>query len=346
MMTKKKLSEARVHQLIEQYASENGGEIPSTTDIVMMNGSGSPSSANVYRKTYLAKQAKKTNKDPLSVFPAAIANAVEEMQSTIKAESQAEIDQVREEAAKEIKALETELENNKAMMVKHFDIESSLRSDYQQVQLDNGSLVEEKQDLEKHLARMSDEKNSQQIDIATKTAEIIGLKDQVEALRALLSDLTPAMREQSKMFNAKLEALEKELNETKATLSQQRETAKTISTDLQNVQLNNDFLTEEKQNLETRLAKLSNEHNLQQKELVTKAAELSGAKGQIDALQKLLSDIAPAMLIQSEKLQSIESNHQPLESFVVCIEQLTLKLEQLSSLNEAVALITDQLRKN
>lgn len=50
----KKLTQARVHEIIEQYAAENDGQIPSTTDIIVLNeGHGSASSASTYRKTYM-----------------------------------------------------------------------------------------------------------------------------------------------------------------------------------------------------------------------------------------------------------------------------------------------------
>lgn len=66
----------------------NQGQLPSMTQIILLNGGkGSPSSANIYRKTYLLKvQQQQASTDPLGAFPETVANAVKTMWGTLEAQ--------------------------------------------------------------------------------------------------------------------------------------------------------------------------------------------------------------------------------------------------------------------
>jgi|GEM_PF-7008871 len=183
-MTAKKLNEARVHELIAQYASAHNGAIPSTTEIILLNGGkGSPSSANIYRKTYQLKmQEQQAGADPLAAFPETVANAVKTMQGTLEAQAEERVTALREEmaaqagAAVEVQAeLQAQLD---AALADNAELQAQLR----QTTLERESLAQDKAALEAAHRASTDTVNTLELELANSTERAKDYARQLDAV--------------------------------------------------------------------------------------------------------------------------------------------------------------------
>lgn len=201
-----RLTEERVHALIEAYAKENNGDIPSSKMILELNDEhGSLQSANRYRKSYIRKHPTKNSEgaDPLAGFPAAIADAVKEMRATLEAEAQIKITEIEKSTAKAIEDMQAKLDSATSQLLASEERTKSLTFDLRKVRRDNETLADENQMLRQRLDNSTKELGHIKILLERKESETKGLLDRIQDLENIRDDiklLTESVKAQSHSY--------------------------------------------------------------------------------------------------------------------------------------------------
>ena len=199
-MSQQRLTEARVHELITNYTNKNGGATPSATQILELNEQfGSLQSATRYRKSYLEKQPAVAT-DPFAGFPSAIADAAKEMQSSLKAEAEREIEIIKVAAEDEIKALQKELEGNQDQLIAQSNTESELRSKLSETTIERDSLIDETRALKARLDSATSAQTKTQNELSIERERAKQLTKQVDGLSAIRSSLESSFDAQNALL--------------------------------------------------------------------------------------------------------------------------------------------------
>lgn len=323
-MSQQRLTEVRVHELITNYATNNGGATPSATQILELNEQfGSLQSATRYRKSYLEKQPA-VAQDPFAGFPSAIADAAKEMQVSLKAEAQREIEIIKVAADEEIKALQKQLEGIQDQLVAQSDTESELRSKLSETAVERDSLIDETRALRALLESVTTAHTKTQSELSVERERSKLLAQQVDGLSTITSSMESRFETQNTLLKGLQNSSQTLTSETKELSSTQLAANQSLTNQLDRITR---ILNDDRQSID-RLTQTNHEIAVNaEKHAKQYHSEITQHQQTIERLQNQLE----AQQKESHRAAELETAKK-VDTSIDHLKQLTAKVAKLYEL--------------